>query len=192
MGLRDGRLRWDVTTDKYQNGYVPTYLKIAAQLGIDADVCELGVAGGESLAFFKTLFRYGTVVGVDIDENAVWPPGTEQMIWPQDDPDLPDALERLSRGGFDLIVDDASHVGSVTSATFKNLWPLVRPGGFYVIEDWTVAFAGHAPIHDPSMLDVATGLVALFAYEDMRIEELTYRDGMIIIKKASRRATTIS
>jgi hypothetical protein len=37
---------------------------------------------------------------------------------------------------FDLIVDDASHSYSLSIASFNGLFPYVRPGGVYVIEDW--------------------------------------------------------
>ena len=41
--------------------------------------------------------------------------------------------------GIDLVVDDASHLYEQTKATFAMLFPLVRPGGNYVIEDWSWA-----------------------------------------------------
>jgi predicted O-methyltransferase YrrM len=37
----------------------------------------------------------------------------------------------------DLVVDDASHFYDETVATFEVLFPRLRPGGVYVIEDWT-------------------------------------------------------
>src|SRR5438876_5382005 len=42
----------------------------------------------------------------------------------------------------DLVVDDASHTYEQTKASFEFLFPLLRPGGIYVIEDWSWA---HAP-----------------------------------------------
>ena len=36
---------------------------------------------------------------------------------------------------FDIVVDDASHWDVHQLATLENLFPLVKPGGFYVIED---------------------------------------------------------
>jgi hypothetical protein len=42
----------------------------------------------------------------------------------------------------DLVVDDASHTYEGTKASFKFLFPLLRPGGIYVIEDWSWA---HGP-----------------------------------------------
>jgi SAM-dependent methyltransferase len=36
----------------------------------------------------------------------------------------------------DLVMDDASHLYEETKSSFETLFPLVRPGGFYIIEDW--------------------------------------------------------
>ena len=39
----------------------------------------------------------------------------------------------------DLVVDDASHFLEETRATFRALFPRLRPGGMYIIEDWAWA-----------------------------------------------------
>ncbi|MFK8048313.1 MAG: class I SAM-dependent methyltransferase [Halioglobus sp.] len=36
----------------------------------------------------------------------------------------------------DLVVDDASHIYTPSLATFEALFPLIRPGGLYILEDW--------------------------------------------------------
>jgi len=47
----------------------------------------------------------------------------------------------------DLVVDDASHTYEQTKASFEILFPLLRPGGIYVIEDWSWA---HHPNYQSS------------------------------------------
>jgi predicted O-methyltransferase YrrM len=42
----------------------------------------------------------------------------------------------FSSHGIDLVIDDASHIYSPSRATFETLFPLVRPGGLYILEDW--------------------------------------------------------
>ena len=37
----------------------------------------------------------------------------------------------------DLIIDDASHLYSETKTSFETLFPQLRPGGLYIIEDWS-------------------------------------------------------
>ncbi len=36
----------------------------------------------------------------------------------------------------DLVVDDASHLYEASRASFETLFPLIRPGGLFVLEDW--------------------------------------------------------
>jgi predicted methyltransferase len=36
----------------------------------------------------------------------------------------------------DLVIDDASHMYALTKKSFETLFPLLRPGGLYIIEDW--------------------------------------------------------
>ena len=39
----------------------------------------------------------------------------------------------------DLVVDDASHTYEQTRSSFEILFPLLRPGGIYSVEDWNWA-----------------------------------------------------
>ena len=47
----------------------------------------------------------------------------------------------------DLIIDDCSHMLAATMESFQSLFPKVRPGGYYVIEDW--AWALQPAFQDP-------------------------------------------
>ncbi|HEY6398131.1 MAG TPA: hypothetical protein VIX82_11820, partial [Solirubrobacteraceae bacterium] len=47
-----------------------------------------------------------------------------------------------SHGPFDIVIDDGSHIGREVIASFELLWDSVRPGGFYVIEDLSLAYHG--------------------------------------------------
>ena len=70
-------------TDKIEDKrYFQTYLKIAADLGPRASVCELGVWQGESLRMWQALFPLArSVTGIDYQtEDRVWPEGTVQVI----------------------------------------------------------------------------------------------------------------
>jgi hypothetical protein len=169
-------------TDKVDQGYLPAYNTIADQLGGAARVCEIGVLGGGSLATWQDLFPGGLIAGVDRDTNAVWPPGTTRIVAGQDDPQLPSLLSEHS-AEWDLIVDDASHDGNLTAATFSLLWPLVSPGGFYVIEDWFVGYPEYqGPCKSPAMLDLAKSLLDRL-HHDSDTESVSYRYGMAIVRK---------
>lgn len=170
-------------TDKYLSGYIPAYENIAEILGSEAQVCEVGVFRGGSLVLWQQLFPDSdTIVGIDIDPMAVWPKGTIQVVAKQDDPTLPGRLRNLSKDGYDLIVDDASHIGPFTYRTFVNLWPLVKSGGFYVIEDWCVGFPNYSA-YDDSMLAMAMGMLNLFEDPNGDVHSIGYSYGMIIVRK---------
>lgn len=42
----------------------------------------------------------------------------------------------MPKGGFDLVIDDASHILGPTRTSFEILFPRLRHGGLYVVEDW--------------------------------------------------------
>jgi predicted O-methyltransferase YrrM len=112
---------------------------------------ELGVAYGGSLAWFALCARPTRLVGIEhkADRNvnldrfiqsrnlgAVVRPhyGVDQA----DGDRLREILTAEFRGEpIDLVVDDASHRYAATLASFETLFPLTRPGGLYVIEDWS-------------------------------------------------------
>ena len=171
-------------TDKVAQGYLPAYLGIAAAVGTSGRVCEAGVWTGESLRMWQALFPGGIVAVVDIDGTALWPHETVKIVAAQDDPGLPAALAGVSPGGWDIIVDDASHRGDLTRRTWELLWPLVVPGGWYVVEDWFVGFGNH-PLFpgDHSMLRTAESFLQLLAAPGGEVESVTYRYGMIILRK---------
>lgn len=171
----------ELTTDKIGHGYLPAYEALAMLLGPYARVVEIGVAGGEGLVMFQHLFPNGQIAGVDCNTKAVWPAGTERIVADQTDPRLINVLG--DRGPVDLLVDDASHDNEKTAVTWLNLWRVVRPGGVYVIEDWN---------HGGNLR--AGGLIRDFAVDLLGclnrekplvpdVEWITYRDGLIILRK---------
>jgi hypothetical protein len=169
-------------TDKIEPlGYFSAYVAIAGELGPAAKVCELGVYRGESLRMWQALFPLGQVIGVDISEGAVWPPGTVRIVAAQDDPGLPGLLG----GQLNLVVDDASHDGGLTRRSFDLLWPLVAPGGYYVIEDWQVSLSDRFGSYGPGMLRCAESFLPLLRDRGGQVDEIRYRYGMIIVHRAA-------
>ena len=178
-------------TDKIEpHGYYPAYLKLASLIGPYGSVCEVGVAGGGSLEMWQALFPFGLVAGVDYDPAMTWPEGTQKIVCHQDDPALPGALQKLAPA-WDLIVDDCSHDGAKTQRTWELLWPLVRPGGWYVVEDWNGAFgnarqAGSPYVWGEGLLATVSGFLRLLNDRDADCDEITYRYGLAILHRSGR------
>jgi len=169
-------------TDKTGHGYLPAYLRIAAALGPAANVCEVGVEHGHGLDMFQALFPAGLICGVDANGGARWPDGTITVICDQDSDTLPGKLAQHAQA-WDLIVDDASHDGTLTTATLRLLWPLLAPGGYYVIEDWMTGLGW--PGWDDSMLTCVQGLLPLLT-RDGDVEDITCRYGLAVLRKKHR------
>ncbi len=113
------------------------------------NMLEFGVFQGGSPAFFSLWLGLGKFVGVDIcapvealerfssaraDGQCI---RTYYGVSQNDKP----RLEPILRSEFgteplDLVVDDASHDYGLTRRAFEIAFPYLRPGGYYVIEDW--------------------------------------------------------
>lgn len=171
-------MRSHFNTDKiYLHDYFPSYMHIAMTLGPSAKVCEIGAETGESLRMWQALFPTGEVTGVDINSSAVFPEGVRRVIMSQDNPKMAEL------GPFDLIVDDASHVGQLTRKTFALMWPRVNPGGFYAVEDWFIGLEPHTDgAFDPVMLEAVQDFLRLLTH-DSDCESVSYRYGLAVVKK---------
>lgn len=98
-------------------------------------VLEIGVLNGASLRTWHDYFPRGSIVGVDVNPDALAHVGDRISIEIGSQSRERDLKHIASLGPFDLVVDDGSHIWSHQIRTFQLLAPAVRPGGFYVIED---------------------------------------------------------
>lgn len=111
-------------------------------------VLEIGVQTGFSLLAWKDFFPNATIVGVDIDRTLIEP---EERIkigrFSQDDKASFENLFRThSIEKFDVIIDDAAHIGHLAKRSYEILFDnYLEEGGHYIIEDWGTAYWGHFP-----------------------------------------------
>lgn len=105
---------------------------------------ELGVHNGASLEVWADYFPRGVIVGVDaIDPDADFsarPNIRFELADQRDGERLSQICQRHAPAGFDIIVDDASHVGEFTLASYRALFPHLKPGGLYCVEDWATGY----------------------------------------------------
>lgn len=94
---------------------------------------EIGVSTGNSLRMWKEYYPHAFISGLDINDSEAID-GTKIFKGDQKDPVvLKSIVEEIV--DFDVIIDDGSHKWEDQIASFKILWPSVKPGGVYVIED---------------------------------------------------------
>lgn len=130
-------------TDKISSGYVELY---RARIGRPRRILEVGVKAGGSLQLWCAVWpEVEKVVGIDVQlPSGFTHPKVELFEANQNDTALLADIGTRT-GPFDLIIDDASHVGTASWATFLGLWPHVCPGGIYAIEDWGTGYWAHWP-----------------------------------------------
>lgn len=114
-------------------------------------VLELGVYQGGSFVFLDQLLKPERISALELSTTPI--PALDKYVsdnnnrarlyygTSQDDVEkLRDIVSRDFDGQLDLVVDDASHFYEQTKTSFMTLFPLVRPGGMYIIEDWSWSF----------------------------------------------------
>jgi SAM-dependent methyltransferase len=133
-------------TDKgHWGAYMDCYERHFARLrDKPVRLLELGVHRGGSLLMWQRYFRLGLIVGVDI-AGAPFKEMPDRLRFyqgAQDDVAFLDGIAReCASEGFDIIIDDASHIGKLARTSFKHLFERhLKPGGLYVIEDWGTGY----------------------------------------------------
>jgi hypothetical protein len=127
-------------TQHYQRYFEPLKKKRLNLLEIGVGGYENSAEGGESLRMWKAYFRKSRIVAIDIRDKAHFSERrVDVRLCDQTDAE---ALRRLSSeyGGFDIIIDDGSHLNEDVVKTFKVLFPLLRQDGIYVVEDTQTAY----------------------------------------------------
>lgn len=153
-------------TDKFQHGYLSHY---RSHLGADRFrrmvVYEIGVGGyddpstGGSLAMWRDYFNRSVIVGLDISAKRInFGP---RVFFEQADQNSPADLQRVvDRYGMpDVVIDDGSHIGQHIHTSFEVLWPQLRDGGTYVIEDLSTSYYPEFGGHDPAPPTSGIGLI---------------------------------
>jgi len=132
-------------TDKMANGYLDLYdPRLQHLVDRQVKVLEIGVHKGGSLLLWRDYFPKGTIVGVDL-KLPVGLAGEDRIRvfeGSQDDTTfLSEVAHKTAPEGFDLIIDDASHIGTLTKVCFWHLFDNhLKPSGLYVIEDWGTGY----------------------------------------------------
>lgn len=96
---------------------------------------EIGLLKGASLLGWRAYFPRARIAGFDIVPKPEMTRGRVQVH--QGDQGSPADLDRVcaDEGPFDIIVDDGSHFNRHQLFSFHHLFPHLKDGGVYVIED---------------------------------------------------------
>lgn len=158
-------------TDKASSthGYLDTYEKyLGAWRDKEFTLLEIGVAAGNSLRMWREYFPKAKIYGIDNNPDCI---GYGEGIFIGSQTDSIFLSSVISKTGTpDIIIDDASHFAPNTIFTFRELFPKVATGGYYIIEDTCCFYNstyGLAPPYGEGMSEVFTFFSGLCAHVDV-------------------------
>jgi len=150
-------------SDKNLNEYTPIYQSLFYYLKEnDINLLEIGIGTlipsvpssmvgyglnhykqGASLRAFRDFLTNGKIYGGDIQKDCMF---EEERIktFLFDSTNINECDDALKDLTFDIIIDDGLHTADAQLNTFSNLFPRLKKGGYYFIED----VAPHNPLYD--------------------------------------------
>jgi len=125
------------------NHYFELYRRYFSQFKEkDIRILEIGVSGGGSLRMWKNYFgKNSLIVGIDIDPKCLEHSGENIEVVIADQNNKEDIEKIIQKyGSFDIIIDDGSHINEHVINSFKWLFPSLKDGGLYFIEDMHTSY----------------------------------------------------
>lgn len=165
------------------------------------NILELGIWETGSLAFWNQVLQPKQHVAVDLShskETAYFRRYIRERslqdrlktYWQTNQADSRRVLQIIKsnfRGPLDMVIDDASHMLEPTKASFVTIYPLVREGGLYFVEDWQWAlhdfFLDTFPEGEPGLLGFVEEMKDLYKEEPSLISSLDVRDSFIVLTR---------
>lgn len=187
------------TVHEHPHGYTVHYERAFSHLRDEPiKMMEIGVGGGQSVQTWLEYFPNASVVGVDSthDTNPWDDPKTSpnprynfftgnqasQEFWAE--------FSAIHGSNWDIIIDDGGHYANQVITSHNCLWPHLKSGGFYCIEDLNVSYPdlwgkyGDEFVKPPwiSHMDFIKGKLDDINRQD-EIESLYFSQQLAIIKK---------
>jgi hypothetical protein len=167
------------------------------------NILEIGVGGhdnpsngAQSLRMWKRFFPNSQIVGIDIHDKSHFSERRVDVL--QCDQTDAVRLTEISQryGGFDIIIDDGSHLNEHVIQTFNVLFPLLKSPGFYCIEDLQTAYwPTWGAVRGCTSMDLLRSLTDCVnqaerpfhepSYFDHNITEIAFFHNLCIIRKES-------
>lgn len=151
--VRDTACAQDIVTDKveahqYQIMYGIFLMPLATspnpvkmlEIGLG---CDMHYEPGASATLWPKLLPNAEIWMAEYDADCVaesekrkmLPPNLHTLTGDQADPAVTRGWVEKSGGHFDVIIDDGGHSNWQIRSTFNVLWPALKPGGLYFVED---------------------------------------------------------
>ena len=122
--------------EHYFHVYTKTFSHMISH-GEPLTLLEIGVQNGGSLQLWEAFLPKGsTIIGVDIDQKCAQLQFSDNIkVYIGDATDQRFLEDNFSHQKFDIIIDDGSHISGDVIKTFQELFPKLKYGGIYIVED---------------------------------------------------------
>ncbi|OBQ19849.1 MAG: hypothetical protein AN486_08255 [Anabaena sp. AL93] len=170
-------------------------------------IVDIGIYKGGSIALYALLFSPLKLVGIEYSTEPVEPldkfitkNGLRRQVSTYYGVNQADSKRLIQIvdaefGGvqLDLVIDDASHYYAETRSSFETLFPMLRPGGIYIIEDWGWAhWAGdewqnskYFPASSPSLTNLLIEISMLCASRPDLVASLQVEHSVITVRRGN-------
>lgn len=195
----DGRLlhKWHHYFDVYARYFEPYRNK-------PVNILEIGISHGGSLQMWRKYFgEQANIFAVDINAECKKFEETKTKIFigsQEDDVFLKQLFSQLPE--LDILIDDGGHTMKQQIVTFENMFPKVKEGGIYMVEDthtsyWREYHGGYK--NKSSFIEYSKDLVdQMYAwhidnekivpvnYNTRNINSISFYDSIVVFEKKQR------
>lgn len=194
-------------SDKWSN-YFDIYDEFFSRfIELNANVLEIGIQNGGSLQILNKYLKNAKIFGVDINPKVLDLCLEENiLIHNFDITDEVTLKETFKNITFDIVIDDGSHTSSDIITAFKLLFPKLKPGGIYLIEDLHTSYwssHGGAYLHEGSAIEFFKKFIDLLNFYHIKdphfnekitlpdfyilqwLQSINFQDSVIVISKCT-------
>lgn len=160
--LDDLAIKYKADKSSRFHNYAVKYDKILSPFKTSfLSVLEIGVAQGQSIRMWNDYFPNAVIHGADISKaSEVCETYSKRIKFHLVDQRSRVQLKNLEQfSPFDLIIDDGNHFWFEQILTFETLFPYVKSGGIYIIEDVTTSYWKEYKNHPISTMEYFKTLV---------------------------------
>ena len=144
MALDVTELCWQSHTDKHHGEFPHSEMYDALFYSLKDEpitFLEIGVNKGGSIAVWEEYFPNATLLATDIKPDCLIRATERTQVSLVDQFDFFSMRDYADEHGpFDVVIDDGSHYSSHQILTLETLWPYMKPGGLFIIEDTETSY----------------------------------------------------
>ncbi len=123
---------------------------------------EIGIFQGNSVKLWESYFAQADLHFIDITFAAVqyFSKRSHYHLANQENPLDLEIVAREAGGNFDIILDDGGHTMNMQIVSFQTLFPHLKSGGMYIIEDLHTSYwPSHGGGGDKTTISFLKGLI---------------------------------